>query len=312
MIICTTDSYVKGIPVQVPKNISHDHVKIYRYAQEPYFQETWSEVCSLLSNLDIIKNCTYILIKPDAFPARKAKYIVEALEYHKFDIIDFYEIHLNRHMIRELWRYEFNTANVARYELLDLFLSSSSAFILILKDQLGLDDASERLTKAKGPSSSKHRPQHSIRNIINAADGTLNHIHTPDSTLDFIRELGVLLPSKIRREILSSAIPNNQKKRNCSELFEFEQSVAFSDLSYTSLLERNNGLEEEIIKNNDLIKNETFTTALSISGKFGLCMWDFVTICNEHLEFSVPGVKRVFDFETAYKRSERVIDATQG
>lgn len=196
MKIVTSDNYDKGIPLEIPSWVSCNHVKCYKYGQEPYFQEAFYQLSSANITMTELQTFSYVLVKPDGFPTRCIERLLKALHECEFSIIFSKRLRFNRYTIRELWRYEYNLATLERYRLLDELLAAGDSLFLLVRDNSGLNDASTRLSRLKGKSNPSLRSGGSIRNLIDARSGNLNHIHTPDEFIDFARELGVLLDRK--------------------------------------------------------------------------------------------------------------------
>ncbi|GEM_PF-7092056 len=199
----------KSSPIDISVNITNYRAKIYRYTQESYFQEAWYNFCEYFSESEIsnLDNYMFILFKPDAALGRCIARTFCYMEKLGFDPIFYKLLRLTRHSIRELWRYEFNTSSVQRYSVIDRLLQNANSMFVLFKRRIVTDtSACAFINDIKGPSLCRERKAHHIRSVINAHDGTLNFIHTPDETIDFIRELGVLFDESDRKKIIQCII----------------------------------------------------------------------------------------------------------
>lgn len=200
-------------PVSTPPFFSTNERKRIIFPQESYFQEALYNVFDILGpDASDLKNVTFILFKPDAAPARCVEpclcYLAER------GIAPFYttRFRFNRYMIRELWRYELNVSTRQRYAAIDSFLDSSESLLVMLQsDYRTAGSLSEEVKLMKGSSEKAKRSPEHIRARLDAPDGTLNYIHTPDEIADLVREIGVLLEER-DRIALFTAIANRKTR----------------------------------------------------------------------------------------------------
>jgi Nucleoside diphosphate kinase len=201
----------KSSPINISANITNYRSKIYRFTQESYFQEAWYNFSEHFSESEIsdLDNYTFILFKPDAALGRCIASTFYYMQKLGFDPIFYKLLRLTRHSIRELWRYELNTSSAQRYPVIDRLLqNANSMFVLFKRRTIADTSACTFINNMKGPSLCRKRKAHHIRSVIKAYDGTLNFIHTPDETIDFIRELGVLFDERDRKIIIQCIIAN--------------------------------------------------------------------------------------------------------
>ena len=199
----------KSSPIDISINITNYRSKIYRFPQESYFQESWYSLCEYFSESKIqgLDNYTFILFKPDAALGRCIARTLGYMHELGFDPIFYKSLRLNRHSIRELWRYELNISSPERYPVIDRLLQHADSMFVLFKQRTVADtSACVFVQNIKGSSLIKKRKSHHIRSVINAYDGTLNFIHTPDETIDLIRELGVLFDATERQKIIQCII----------------------------------------------------------------------------------------------------------
>ncbi|PKD38273.1 hypothetical protein CWO84_24000 [Methylomonas sp. Kb3] len=300
--IVTKNNYEEGVPVHTPKWLSIHHVKRYRYGQEPYYQEALQAFLSSSNPEYWLQKHTFLLLKPDAFPPRSFDKIIHGLTVDGFGVVKAIPIRLGRFHIRELWRYEYNLANVQRYPLLDMLLSSGDSILLIIRDILGQGCASERLTSLKGASDPAIRSKNSLRTRIGAANGTLNFIHTPDEPIDVVRELGVLLPSNEVADLITET-SNNDVVSN-SILSEIGKKISKNYPSHELTLDHvfnhyGDEFKQQVFDSTHALRSQTLFEIERLASIFSLNNWDKIILANEFLEFCVPGVVKAFEFEIA-------------
>lgn len=200
-------------------------IKSYRFCQDSYFRDSLyyiSEASGSNKIIEVMSRYSFLILKPDAISARKAEVIINDIRSRGFDIVFCEKIMFNKFSVREIWKYELNTATIDRIRLFDIFLSSGdSLFIFLYFNGINdeFNDASKILTKAKGNSISNIRKTDSIRYKANAKDGILTFIHTPDTTLDLIREIGIILDVKSIFKIFG--------KRDLISSFDLNQLINF-------------------------------------------------------------------------------------
>ncbi|WP_322864824.1 nucleoside-diphosphate kinase (plasmid) [Aquicoccus sp. G2-2] len=299
--ISTISDYLLGFPEDARTFPSSTPSKHYRYGQEPYFQESLRSFKS--SFPDVIKqsrNYTYVLIKPDAFVARQAAAVIKAVTGRGFRVVALEEFTFDRMMVRELWRYEFNAANVARYRLIDSLLCSGPSLMAILEGPIGTFDSSQTLSALKGPSLLKDRTPDCIRNEINARTGTLNFIHTPDETIDFVRELGVLFDDATRARVLESMVVG--KEVQAASSLEKIDKISSNYPKHTLLLDDvekylDPTFQKFVADNERALTIDPYIVFDELNEKFQFGIWDWVTLVNETLMFGYSDIPRVFQFE---------------
>ncbi len=300
MKIVTSGDYEQGTPFKVPDWLSLDHVKRYRYAQESYFQEAYSQLCALDIADEKFKSFSFVLIKPDGFPVRCVSKLVDSLAKKGFHVVAWQSFRFNRHTIRELWRYEFNLATIDRYRVIDKLLTIGDSLLVLLHNDAGdrtdSFDASCLLSELKGKSDPAARSSDSIRSEITARPGNLNHIHSPDEFIEFIRELGVLFNEETRAEIF-----NRMKKfivyadkPDINDFFNEVEKIYSQYIKHDLLPEpvAMAGAINKIAKATEILQQLD-----SIEQKDQQKLWDLISLANEYIEVSVPNVIRILDFE---------------
>lgn len=184
---------------------SKNPAKRRRFEQECYLQEAVTELERVVGGRpEALGNKTFIVFKPDAAPVRCVAPCMAVLAEQGVRPIAVRLFTFDRLMLRELWRYELNLATYARYPAIDALLTQApSLFVLLERDaEAREEDLAELLSALKGPSQVQQRQAHHLRARIGAGNGVLNHIHTPEETIDVLREIAVLFGRPERRGLL--------------------------------------------------------------------------------------------------------------
>jgi nucleoside diphosphate kinase len=298
IFIRTRASYEQALPLQLPPWVSGDHVKRYRFVQEAYFQEAYYSIPGLVDGQQSLREWTFLLLKPDCFPSGASSRVIPAAAQAGFTAVAAVPVKLDRLMIRELWRYELNIAAMDRYLLLDEFLECGPSVLLLLRGAPGLD-ASQALASIKGNSMLPARNASCLRARIDARGGMLNHIHSPDTFIDLVRELGILLGRRGIQSLFES-LQTADLPSPASVLAHVQASYPAHSLRLEQVLQ---GVAPEFARaltaGADAHGRWPFSAVSALCHEFGLPCWDRVTVLNDCLEVSVPGVVRSLDFETA-------------
>jgi hypothetical protein len=96
-------------------------------------------------------------------------------------------------MIRDIWALEFAKAPRHRLRVMDMAFAYEPSIFLLLEYEGITEDASALLRKIKGSRIYTERRPGQLRSKIEAGDGVLSCIHTPDTYLEFLREVDILL-----------------------------------------------------------------------------------------------------------------------
>lgn len=292
--------------IEIECNISDYSSKYYRYSQESYFQESWSQFEQPIKKygLDCLARCTFLIFKPDAAAGRCLKKTINHMSSLGFDPIYFRFFKFNRLMIRELWRYELNLSSLCRYPVIDDLLQASNSLFMIFSCRLPIlkEPATNLISRLKGPSSANKRLPSCIRSQIGAFDGTLNFIHSPDETIDFIRELGVLFDKNIRNELIEAVFSRFSKKNINIQKLEEE--------FYGNIPHISNDLGQLILKicgkkaperlsfdssNGKRWVSENLETILNSNST--VSRWEEIFVKAFAMYPSVSGVKRILEYE---------------
>jgi len=219
------------------------------------------------------------------------------LAAHGFWPIAAKKVQFTRHLTRELWRYELNVSTYERYPALAALLEGRwGLFVALAVPQRGAD-ASHRLTTLKGSSLTARRSAGDLRSVIGAGDGMLNFVHTPDETLDVLRELGVLFAADERAELLRAFLNPDPPKAEVGGLISaFYGTAPRHSLSVPEIAERIAGSRAALFA--DLAARGRSSTNFAAfkaelrSAFQGASDWDAITCFVTDRSCEVPGLAR--------------------
>jgi nucleoside diphosphate kinase len=177
------------------------------YSQDVYFREGYDDLKDWLGGSleTIIPKYASIILKPEAIAHRKAHDCINFLCRNGFDPVAFKTFRFNRHLIRDLWRFQFNGATRERLDTLDMWSRTTDIVYVVLKSKLPQEElsASHRLTKLKWHSNPARHNEWELRKALGQNIIMLNYIHSTDESADFVRDFGVLFSPDERKAIIS-------------------------------------------------------------------------------------------------------------
>lgn len=180
------------------------------FADDTYFVETWQDALSMLgrgTHSYCIRHST-LLVKPEALRLGKVPQILRWLHAHDWQVVHFETVRASRHVLRGLWRYQWNAVTRQHKQVVDMLFGTSDCLFLLLRSTTPRNmTATQKLAEQKGPSEPDERAPWQLRATLGNYNAYLNFVHSPDEPADLIRELGVLFGEDERREILNDNLP---------------------------------------------------------------------------------------------------------
>jgi nucleoside diphosphate kinase len=177
------------------------------YSVDTYFWESWEDLMGAAGAraADLAHSHSLILIKPDAFAARKVEAIVDWLSQNGFTIVACMPLEVCRHQARALWRYQWNAAPRIRKEALTTLLAAASSMLLIIRsDRVSGVSTAIRFASMKGSADRSLQRPGDLRAVLSSPAHLISFVHAADDPADFVRELGILLAGKERRDLYGS------------------------------------------------------------------------------------------------------------
>ncbi|GAA3679440.1 nucleoside-diphosphate kinase [Streptomyces iranensis] len=229
----------------VPEWLSREGRKREIYAGDPYYRDAWDDLTALLGTewavADQLHRVAPMILKPDTVAIRGGARLLAAVRAAGFVPVAWSKFRFDRHVTRELWRYQLNVATRERIDVMDMIMPAAESLYILLRDtaESGIP-ATARLSDMKGPTRPEDREAHHLRWIAGAAQASvLTYIHVADEPADILRELGVFFESSERKRLLA-ALNSRQDvtQQVLTALTEVEACTEASDLFWNSALDR--------------------------------------------------------------------------
>jgi nucleoside diphosphate kinase len=146
-----------------------------------------------------------LLLAPGAIVSRAVDPTLKWLSGNGFRVVDAAAVPLNRHLVRALWRYSWNTVSPERRRLTDLLAGISEALLLVVTGPDGELPAPVRLAEGAGPDDPAQRRPGQLRYLLGRRSTVLDPVHTPEDPADVVRELAIFFSETRRAEVISRA-----------------------------------------------------------------------------------------------------------
>lgn len=271
-------------------SLSKQDVHYHAYTYEGFLREASYDFYKALGEdwEKTMNQFSYVLVKPDALAARSLEALFLSLQNSGFEPLACVEVNLTPNTWRSIWRYQIYRAPVARLVLLDRLYSMSISYLILVQDvsrSSFFSSASARLKSIKGGAHSYNRKKEDLRSLIGAKTGVLSFIHTPDESLDMIREFGILLSREQRYNIAKvihqpvAFFPNEELYQNipyhnlnvldCTKRIEGACQESELIISLCDLVNKNQNVNVEV----DELLNEFDRLNVEINP------WDIITFC---------------------------------
>jgi nucleoside diphosphate kinase len=177
-----------------PRSLTTDPEKGRLYGVDVYFREGWEDLLRALGELapDFCRRQATVLCKPDAVVAHKLLATLRWLEDQGYELVEARRLRLDRHGIRALWQYGWNSASRDRRDAADLYMTTTDCLLVLVARSRRPWPATVVLSTAKGPARPQQCRPGQLRRDLGSHNYQLNFVHTPDEPADMIRELAVL------------------------------------------------------------------------------------------------------------------------
>jgi len=216
------------------------------YSREVFFREALDAIntafdCERVAYL--LQHITKVTLKPEGLAGGRVNALLRFLHYHGFKLLHVGRVHYSRHVSRDIWRYQWNTATLDRIALSDFIAEQGPGLEITVLDTRPKPPfpGTVRLRALKGSAVPKLRSPSSMRSMCCAPNRVLSIVHTVDEPADIIRELGITkttdemlqwLDNVIRRQHLSdddlvkAAYEHQNQLASTTHDLDFEASVA--------------------------------------------------------------------------------------
>lgn len=167
------------------------------YSEDLYFRESWPEAVAELGDAlaSTLHRVTVLAMKPDAIVGRRSRPALDYLVEHGFQPLTARLCTLDRHAMREIWRYDWNVYTSDRLIFSSLWYVSTPMLFFVLLDPTagpGTVPASVRLGALKGLADPQRRNPAHLRTQLRPPNRILNFVHVTDEPADLVREVGIL------------------------------------------------------------------------------------------------------------------------
>jgi hypothetical protein len=177
------------------------------FADDLYFREAWADVQDSWDGkgAEILQDLALFTFKSDGVIGRRIRPTLSFFERQGFALAAVAPMRHNRHSMRELWRYDWNLYPTDRLALTSLMHGATETLLLLLRDTRydGVIPGTVRLADLKGSVSQEWGPQH-LRSVLKPPNRVINFCHIADEPADVVRELGIFLDRRERRDLLNT------------------------------------------------------------------------------------------------------------
>ncbi|WP_162824496.1 nucleoside-diphosphate kinase [Peterkaempfera bronchialis] len=215
------------------------------FADDLYFREAWADADAVLGDgaLDLLSQVALFNFKPDGLVGRRASRTLDFFEEHGFTVVGTAPMRLNRHSMREVWRYDWNVYTPDRLALCSLMHSATETVLLILRDHRydGVIPAAVRLSDLKGSADPKARGPEALRSVLAPPNRVINFNHVADEPADLVREIGIFLDRAERRTLFEEVrrdFSSDLSERARSEVERLENLIPANDFDLDQALDR--------------------------------------------------------------------------
>lgn len=215
------------------------------FQEDLYFRECWLDTQEVLAESGdaMLASTALLSFKCDGVAGRRMHRTLDFLADHGFAVIGVEPVRLNRHSMREVWRFNWHVYPVDRLNLMSVMHSASDSLLVVLRDTRydGTVPGATRLADLKGAADPAKRKPHELRAVLEPPNSVINFVHVADEPADVVRELGIFLDRPQRRGLLASACRNaadDMRPAAQAAVDELERRYPAHDLDLTASLQR--------------------------------------------------------------------------
>ncbi len=275
--------------------------KEHAYGRDLYFREGWDDLtCDPSVQVDqVLRRTALLSLKPDALAARRGGQVLDFLAHHRFDVVDAWDVSLDRHGQRAMWHFDWHVYPPDRLEFSTFWYSTCPLFVIAVADpqaaERGSVPASVRLSTLKGSADPTARTPEHLRSVLATPNRILNFVHVTDEPADLVRELAIYWPVPGRREV-ASALSTGLAGQGGGvavrgKLARSEARVCHHDLDVRESVKRleagghaPDGLRD-VVETAGLAPREMLSDVLTSGGD----RWDVITVASAIVEYERPG-----------------------
>lgn len=191
----------------IPEGLTQMPSKTALYALDTHFWEGWEDLAGMAADSAgaLARSHALLLVRPDAFAARKVEALLQWLPQNGFSAVASAWLDVSSHQACALWRYQWNTAPRVRREALTAVLGAAASLLLVIRStQAGELPATTRFARLKGPADPALRRPGDLRAVLGSPAHLISYVHAADDAADLLRELAILLPECERRSVFAA------------------------------------------------------------------------------------------------------------
>jgi hypothetical protein len=179
------------------------------YSLDCYFRESWADAEATLgmAAFEWLQRATSLILRPEAL--LDFALVTKALGVLRlngvFPVVRRL-LQLNRQAVRELWRFQWDGATLARISLVSQSFEHHPALWLVAAETSPVLQlpTTVRVNALKGARDPNGRDPNSLRGILNAPNATMTGVHVSDEPADIVREIGILFDKQERSSIFTT------------------------------------------------------------------------------------------------------------
>jgi hypothetical protein len=284
------------------------------YGADPYFREAVWDAAGVLGDrfYPMLHSTAFLVIKPEALAARRLRAILNYVEANRFEPFCYRIFRFSRHVVRELWRYQWNAATIEKMDLADRTLSGFQTGILLgLREEQWPREvpAAVRLQSLKGAAAPDKRDPSSIRAVLQAPNRMISFVHAPDEPADLLRDLGVFLDRSERVQFLkalSREMPTGLCFAGRRDLERIEEAMAPADFdasaAFMRIVDGAGGLRDELAKCQRYFAETgriDWWRFIDLARQADAEEWDVLAVCAAALDHETIGYRPILKFDAA-------------
>lgn len=265
------------------------------YTRECHFRESLADVFAVYGNdgAAALQPVATLTFKPEAVVGRKIRPALEYMSDHGFRAVVARAVRFSRHMLREMWRYQWNVATLDRLAIMDaMHRCTPSLWVAFVDTERPLQiPGTVRFRALKGSSLPHLRDGDTLRSYLGEAeDRMITFLHGADEPIDIIRELGIMFDSQERARLLQTVAVGMSSNRHSSE--QVGQEVQYVESGTTPIDINYKAAKARLLDSlNRVVRSASKDYALLIESLRSTCehaplSWRLFA----HLEATIPGV----------------------
>lgn len=274
------------------------------YARDPHFRESMWDARRVLGPdlFPVLHQIALLVVKPEALAGRRVDRIMGFAAANDFTPVQIVPFSFTRHVVRELWRYQWNAATIEKMGVADRINCALPTAVLLLRDDRRPRElpAAVRMKSLKGAATPEEREPGSLRGALAAPNRMTTFVHSADEPADVVRELGIFFDRPQRQALLADladGLASDLTGRCHARLKRLEAAAPETDFdpdaAWQRILSRASGATAEGLA----LQRDLYASAgaiewwrfLDLAERARADEWDVVAICAAVVEHEDPG-----------------------